>query len=204
MATVVMRNERLCYVSELVSSLRIAPCCLRPSQLSRFHPVSLHLDALFWLPQTYHPIVINTHGYSRVCHCYYFNTRMRVNEYLCTTHRTYGVTPPISTNLPTKREELVTESLMLELKKQNTFESEEEARTRYALTCFSFSNYIDPDRLFTLVTALFTGAPYPSRYYLDFYRGLALRLCKYFLMNTFDASGLWHRSLSLTYTWLLN
>ncbi|KAF8530899.1 poly-A polymerase [Gautieria morchelliformis] len=44
--------------------------------------------------------------------------------------QTYGVTPPISTNLPTKREELVTGTLMVELKKQNTFESEEEARTR--------------------------------------------------------------------------
>jgi poly(A) polymerase len=48
------------------------------------------------------------------------------------------VTPPISTNLPTKREEQVTATLMVELKKQNTFESEEEARTRYDLTIFYF------------------------------------------------------------------
>ncbi|EJD53680.1 polymerase [Auricularia subglabra TFB-10046 SS5] len=41
-----------------------------------------------------------------------------------------GVTPPISTAGPSKREEEVTVTLMQELRDQNRFESEEEARTR--------------------------------------------------------------------------
>ncbi|KAA1466552.1 Poly(A) polymerase [Dentipellis sp. KUC8613] len=41
-----------------------------------------------------------------------------------------GVTPPISTSESNAREKEVTATLMEELRKQNTFESEEEARTR--------------------------------------------------------------------------
>ncbi|KAJ3505576.1 hypothetical protein NLJ89_g7343 [Agrocybe chaxingu] len=41
-----------------------------------------------------------------------------------------GVTPPISTAVSTEREKEVTVSLMEELRRQNTFESEEEAKTR--------------------------------------------------------------------------
>ncbi|CAA7258530.1 unnamed protein product [Cyclocybe aegerita] len=41
-----------------------------------------------------------------------------------------GVTPPISTAESTEREKEVTVSLMEELRRQNTFESEEEAKTR--------------------------------------------------------------------------
>lgn len=54
---------------------------------------------------------------------------------LCTLFaalRSYlGVTPPISTNGPTDEEVKATETLMEELRRQNVFESEEEARTRY-------------------------------------------------------------------------
>ncbi|KAL0950111.1 hypothetical protein HGRIS_010109 [Hohenbuehelia grisea] len=41
-----------------------------------------------------------------------------------------GVTPPISQNESTEREKEVTATLMEELRKQNTFETEEESRTR--------------------------------------------------------------------------
>lgn len=41
-----------------------------------------------------------------------------------------GVTPPISTMESNEREKEVTMTLMEELRRQNTFESEEEARTR--------------------------------------------------------------------------
>ncbi|KAI0068543.1 poly-A polymerase [Artomyces pyxidatus] len=41
-----------------------------------------------------------------------------------------GVTPPISTSESSEREKEVTASLMEELRRQNTFESEEEAKTR--------------------------------------------------------------------------
>ena len=41
-----------------------------------------------------------------------------------------GVTPPISTNESTPREKEVTLTLMEELRRQKTFESEEEAKTR--------------------------------------------------------------------------
>jgi poly(A) polymerase len=40
------------------------------------------------------------------------------------------VTPPISTAESNEREKEVTVTLMEELRRQNTFESEEEARTR--------------------------------------------------------------------------
>lgn len=41
-----------------------------------------------------------------------------------------GVTPPISTMESNEREKEVTMTLMEELRRQNTFETEEEARTR--------------------------------------------------------------------------
>ena len=41
-----------------------------------------------------------------------------------------GVTPPISVNESNEREKAVTISLMEELRRQGTFESEEESRTR--------------------------------------------------------------------------
>lgn len=41
-----------------------------------------------------------------------------------------GVTPPIATTESTEREKEVTVTLMEELQKQKTFESEEEARRR--------------------------------------------------------------------------
>jgi poly(A) polymerase len=44
------------------------------------------------------------------------------------------VTPPISTDESTPKEKEVTISLMEELRRQNTFESEEESRTRYGFT----------------------------------------------------------------------
>jgi poly(A) polymerase len=44
------------------------------------------------------------------------------------------VTPPISTDESTPKEKEVTISLMEELRRQNTFESEEESRTRYDFT----------------------------------------------------------------------
>lgn len=43
-----------------------------------------------------------------------------------------GVTPPISVVESNSREKEVTVTLMEELRRQNTFESEEEAKTRYA------------------------------------------------------------------------
>jgi hypothetical protein len=47
--------------------------------------------------------------------------------------RYLGVTPPISVAESTPREREVTVTLMEELRRQNTFESEEEARTRYVV-----------------------------------------------------------------------
>ncbi|GJJ07211.1 hypothetical protein Clacol_001411 [Clathrus columnatus] len=47
-----------------------------------------------------------------------------------TTTQAYGVTPPISTQPPTIRELEITETMMAELRRQNAFESEEEARAR--------------------------------------------------------------------------
>jgi len=44
-----------------------------------------------------------------------------------------GVTPPISASESSEREKEVTASLMDELRRQNTIESEEETRTRYLL-----------------------------------------------------------------------
>jgi poly(A) polymerase len=41
------------------------------------------------------------------------------------------VTPPISTNESNPKEKDATVTLMEELRRQNTFESEEESRTRY-------------------------------------------------------------------------
>ncbi|KAI0032934.1 Poly(A) polymerase central domain-containing protein [Vararia minispora EC-137] len=49
---------------------------------------------------------------------------------LSTSTRYLGVTPPISTSESTPREREVTLTLMEELRRQNTFESEEEAKTR--------------------------------------------------------------------------
>ena len=45
--------------------------------------------------------------------------------------RFLGVTPPIAISESSEREKEVTASLMDELRRQNTIESEEEARTRY-------------------------------------------------------------------------
>ena len=42
-----------------------------------------------------------------------------------------GVTPPIATHESSQREKEVTVTLMEELRRQNTFESAEESRTRY-------------------------------------------------------------------------
>jgi poly(A) polymerase len=47
--------------------------------------------------------------------------------------RYLGVTPPISISESSEREKEVTSSLMDELRRQNTIESEEETRTRYLL-----------------------------------------------------------------------
>ena len=44
--------------------------------------------------------------------------------------RYLGVTPPISTSESNEREKEVTKSLMEELRRQKTFETESEARTR--------------------------------------------------------------------------
>lgn len=44
--------------------------------------------------------------------------------------RYLGVTPPISTSESNEREKEVTVTLMEELRRQKTFENEEEARTR--------------------------------------------------------------------------
>ena len=49
--------------------------------------------------------------------------------------RYLGVTPPISASESSEREKVVTASLMDELRRQNTIESEEETRTRYFLLC---------------------------------------------------------------------
>lgn len=49
---------------------------------------------------------------------------------MATTTQSYGVTPPISISPPTQRELEITETLMTELRRQNTFESEEEERKR--------------------------------------------------------------------------
>lgn len=46
--------------------------------------------------------------------------------------RYLGVTPPISVSESNTREKEVTVTLMEELRRQNTFESEEEGKTRYA------------------------------------------------------------------------
>jgi poly(A) polymerase Pap1 len=48
--------------------------------------------------------------------------------------RFLGVTPPISTLGPNDRDRQVTDTLMEELKRQKTFESEEESRNRYVMT----------------------------------------------------------------------
>jgi poly(A) polymerase len=47
--------------------------------------------------------------------------------------RYLGVTPPISTGESSDREKEVTTTLMQELRRQNTFESEEESRRRWAI-----------------------------------------------------------------------
>jgi poly(A) polymerase len=47
--------------------------------------------------------------------------------------RYLGVTPPIAITDSTEREKEVTASLMDELRRQNTIESEEETKTRYLL-----------------------------------------------------------------------
>ncbi|KZT05564.1 polymerase [Laetiporus sulphureus 93-53] len=49
---------------------------------------------------------------------------------MSTTHGYLGVTPPISTNESNEREKEVSVSLLEELRRQGTFESEEEAKTR--------------------------------------------------------------------------
>ena len=67
-------------------------------------------------------------------------TRKSVNYFCSLPYRTYlGVTPPISTAPPTKRDEVVTETMMAELRRQGVFESEEESRTRYESTRISVS-----------------------------------------------------------------
>jgi len=49
---------------------------------------------------------------------------------MATTNQPLGVTPPISTSKSTEREEEVTVTLMQELRRQGTFETEVEAKTR--------------------------------------------------------------------------
>lgn len=58
--------------------------------------------------------------------------------------RTYGITPPISTAGPTPEEETVTESLLEELTRQNSFESEEEAKSRYGCYSLTFASAMSP------------------------------------------------------------
>lgn len=49
----------------------------------------------------------------------------------------WGLTPPISTNLPTQKELALNESLIAELKNQNTFEATEETEKRYGVEYLS-------------------------------------------------------------------
>lgn len=53
-----------------------------------------------------------------------------------------GITPPISTQESNEREKEMTTTLMEELRRQNTFESEEESRTRYATFSLSILSYV--------------------------------------------------------------
>ena len=46
------------------------------------------------------------------------------------SHSHLGVTPPISVSESNEREKIVTKTLMEELKRQGTFESEDESKTR--------------------------------------------------------------------------
>lgn len=43
----------------------------------------------------------------------------------------YGVTPPMSTQLPTEHEKQISDSLIEELRRQKTFESPSETQKRY-------------------------------------------------------------------------
>ncbi|KAF3012170.1 polynucleotide adenylyltransferase [Neopestalotiopsis sp. 37M] len=52
---------------------------------------------------------------------------------MASSERTFGVTPPITTNLPTPDEVRLTEALLEELKRQGTFETKEETDKRYAV-----------------------------------------------------------------------
>lgn len=58
--------------------------------------------------------------------------------------RYLGVTPPISTSESNKREKEVTITLMEELRRQNTFETEEESRRRWAIP---IDRRVDPRQL---------------------------------------------------------
>jgi poly(A) polymerase len=50
----------------------------------------------------------------------------------------YGVTPPVSTTLPTEQENAVNDALIEELKKQNSFESKAETDKRLAAASFRY------------------------------------------------------------------
>ena len=54
-----------------------------------------------------------------------------LSRWILSLCRFLGVTPPISTSESNEREREVTTSLMEELKRQGTFESEEESKTRW-------------------------------------------------------------------------
>jgi len=58
-----------------------------------------------------------------------------------------GITPPISTQESNEREKEMTITLMQELRRQNTFESEEEARTRYATFFINASSDVQSTHL---------------------------------------------------------
>jgi poly(A) polymerase len=49
---------------------------------------------------------------------------------MASSERTFGVTPPITTNLPTPDEVRLTEALLEELKRQGTFETADETDKR--------------------------------------------------------------------------
>lgn len=59
---------------------------------------------------------------------------------MASEERAYGVTPPISTALPTEAENQTTQALIEELRKQNTFESPAETAKRQVMRSLPLCN----------------------------------------------------------------
>ena len=97
----------------VVAGLTDGKHSLRPAGKSSFHR------------EPWRPTQVRTGMYGYLKHCN--NSVPLLCSYL-------GVTPPIATHESSQREKEVTVTLMEELRRQNTFESGEESRTRYVIS----------------------------------------------------------------------